>query len=170
VDAFLHVLGLALLFTACLAALFSLVLGVPGTFIIIGLALVYGWATGFAAVQWSTIGWLTALALAGEVVESGAAGAAAAGTRPSRRVTFAALVGAVIGGVVGVPFLLGVGALLGALAGAFVGAALAVRSEGGTMGESVTTGLAAMKGRLVGFVVKAALAAVMVLVLALAVL
>lgn len=165
----LHVLGILLLFAACLTALFSLVVGVPGTFIIVGLALVYAWATGFVAVQWSTIGWLLLLAVLGEAAEFLAAGAAVAGARPSRRVTIGALLGALVGGIVGVPFLLGVGALLGALAGAFAGAALAVRSEGGTLGESVSTGVAAMKGRLLGFVVKAALAAAMIVLLAVAV-
>jgi hypothetical protein len=169
VDTFLHVVGILLLFTACVAALFSLVVGVPGTFIIVGLALLYAWATGFSAVQWSTIGWLTLLAVVGEVVEFLAAGAATASTRPSRRVTIGALLGALVGGILGVPFLFGVGALLGALAGAFAGAALAVRSEGGTLGESMTTGLAAMNGRLLGFVLKAALAAVMIVMIAFAV-
>lgn len=166
----LHIFAILLLFAACVAALFSLIIGVPGTFIIVGLALVYAWATGFAAVQWSTILWLLLLAVLGEVVEFLAAGVATAGTRPSRRVTIAALAGALVGGIIGIPFLLGLGALIGALAGAFAGAALAVRSEGGTLGESMTTGLAAMKGRLLGFVLKAAIGVTMLAVLAIAML
>lgn len=166
----LYILGLLLLFTACAAALASLVLGVPGTFLIVGIALVYAWATGFAAVHWSTIGWLVLMAVIGEGVELVASGAGAAGARPSRRVTIGALVGALVGGIVGAPVFFGVGALFGALLGAFAGAFLVVRSEGGTVSESVTIGFAAMKGRLLGFILKAALAVVMVVVLALAVL
>lgn len=162
----LHILALLLLFTGCAAALFSLVLGLPGTFLIVGMALLYAWATGFAMVQWSTIGWLTLLALIGEGVELAAASASAAGARPSRRVTIGALLGAIAGGILGAPLLFGVGALFGALLGAFGGAYLAVRSEGGTFEESVSTGLAAMKGRLLGFVLKSALAVVMVIILA----
>ena len=164
-----HVLGIILLFTGCLAALASLVLGLPGTFLIVGMALLYAWATGFATVQWSTIGWLVLLSLVGEGVEFLASSAGAAAARPSRRVTVAALVGAVAGGIAGAPLLFGVGALFGALVGAFAGAYLAVRSEGGTVGESVTIGFAAMKGRLLGFILKAALAVVMVVILAVAV-
>jgi len=166
----LHVLGVVLLLLGCAVAFFSLVVGLPGTFVILGIALVYAWATGFASVQWSTIGWLALLAVLGEGIELAASGAGAAGARPSRRVTFGALAGALIGGIAGTPFLLGVGALLGALAGAFVGAALAVRAEGGSFEESVATGVAALKGRLLGFVLKAALAAVMIALLAVAVL
>jgi len=160
-----HVVGLALLVLGCLVALCSLVFGVPGTVLIVGFALLYAWATSFAAVHWSTIGWLALLAVLGEGVELAVSGGGAASARPSRRVTIGALVGALVGGVIGTPFLFGIGSLLGALAGAFVGAALAVHGEGGTLTDAVTTGFAALKGRLLGFVLKSALAAVMVVVL-----
>lgn len=169
-DTVLHVLGIALLLLACAAALLTLILGLPGTMLIVGIALLYGWATDFALIHWSTVGWLLLLALIAEGLEFLASGAGAAGARPSRRVTIGALAGAFAGGIVGAPFLFGIGALLGALAGAFAGAALAVRSEGGTMEASVATGLAAMRGRLLGFVVKAAIAAAMVVIVAIAVL
>jgi hypothetical protein len=168
-ETLLYVLSLALLFAGCLIALASLVLGLPGTFLIVGIALLYGWATDFEVVRWSTIGWLALLALIGEGLELAASSAAAASTRPSRRVTIGALVGAIAGGIIGTPIFFGLGSLLGALTGAFAGAFLAVRSEGGTVEESVTTGVAAMKGRLLGFVLKASLAVVMVVIIAAAV-
>jgi uncharacterized protein len=168
-NAVLHFLGIALLLLACLTALFTLVLGLPGTLLIVGLALVYAWATDFTVIQWSTIGWLALLAVIAEGLEFLASGVGAAGARPSRRVTIGALAGAFAGGIVGAPFLFGVGALLGALVGAFAGAALAVRSEGATVDHSIRTGLAAMRGRLLGFVVKSAIAVVMVGIVAVAV-
>lgn len=167
-DTVSHVIGLLLLLIVCLASCASLLLGLPGTFLIVGAALAYGWATGFATVQWSTVGWLFLLAMVGEAVEFFAA-ASAVGERPSRRVMAGALVGGIAGGLVGTPFLFGVGALLGALTGAFAGAALAVVSEGGTMDAAFSTGLAALRGRLLGFVLKAAVAAVMLVVLGAAV-
>jgi hypothetical protein len=166
----LHVLGIALLLLACLAALFTLVLGLPGTVLIVAFALFYAWTTDFTAIQWSTIGWLALLAVVAEGLEFVASGAGAAGARPSRRATLGALGGAFALGIVGAPFFFGIGALLGALLGAFAGAALAVASEGGTLGDSLTVGLAALRGRLLGFVVKAALAVVMVVLVATAVL
>jgi hypothetical protein len=169
-DTVLHVVGLLLLLIACLASFASLLLGLPGTFLIVGAALVYGWATGFATVHWSTLGWLFLLAVIGEAFEFFAGAAGAVGKRPSRRVMAGALAGGVAGGLVGTPFLFGVGSLLGALAGAFAGAALAVVSEGGTMGAAFSTGVAALRGRLLGFVLKAAVAAVMLVVLGAAVL
>jgi hypothetical protein len=166
----LYLLGLFLLFAFCLVALLSLVFGLPGTFLIVGAALVYAWATGFAAVQWSTIGWLVGLAILGEGIEFLAGSVGAAGTRPSRRVTISVILGGFIGGIVGTPFLFGVGSLIGALLGAFAGASLAVASEGGTADHILRTGLAAMGGRLIGFILKASIAVVMVVVLVAAVL
>jgi hypothetical protein len=168
-DTLAHALGVGLLFAACLLALLSLIVGLPGTFAIVGIAMLYAWATGFVAVHWSTIGCLLVMAVIAEGIELVASGAGAAGTRPSRRVTIGALAGALTGGIVGTPFLFGVGALLGALAGAFAGAALAVQLEGGSLRDSVATGFAALKGRLLGFVLKAAMAAMMLIILAAAV-
>jgi len=169
-DTVLHATGLLLLGTACLVAFASLLLGLPGTFFIVVAALVYAWTTGFAAVTWSTVGWLFLLAVIGEGAELFAGAAGTAGERPSRRVMIGALLGGVVGGLVGTPLLFGVASLLGALAGAFIGAALAVVSEGGTMRVALSTGLAAFRGRLLGFVLKAAVAVVMLVVLAAAIL
>jgi hypothetical protein len=165
-----EILGIAALLVVCVLALFSLVLGLPGTVFIVVAALVYGWATGFASVHWSTIGWLTLLAVVGEGVEFLAGAAGAAGAKPSRRVLLATLFGGFVGGIIGTPFFFGVGALLGALLGAFAGAALAVASQGGGVGLALTTGLAALRGRLLGFVFKAGIAMAMTIVLLLSVL
>ena len=68
-DTVLSLLALFVLFAVCLLALFSLLLGFPGTFVIVVAATVYAWATGFATVGWSTVGWLLLLALAAEGIE-----------------------------------------------------------------------------------------------------
>jgi len=170
VDIALHILGILVLGLVCLVALASLMFGLPGTFLIVVAALVYASATGFAAVRWATIAWLLLLALLGEGIEFFASAAGAAGDRPSRRVTLSVLAGGFAGGIIGAPFLFGVGSLLGALLGAFVSAVLAVSSEGGDAGSALATGWAAMRGRLLGFVLKTAIAVVMLVVLAAAVL
>jgi len=169
-DTVLHLAGLLLLLAICLAAFASLLFGLPGTFLIVVAALVYAWATRFAAVTWSTVGWLCLLALSAEGFELLAVTAGAAGERPSRRVMVAAVVGGIVGGLVGTPLLFGVGSLLGALAGAFTGAAVAAISEGGSMGAAFSAGRTAFRGRLLGFVLKAAVAVVMLVVLGAAVL
>lgn len=161
----LSVLALVTLAGVCVLGLVSLVVGLPGTFLILVAAAVYAWATGFATVTWGTLGWLALLAVIGEGIElvlgSGVAGSA----RPSRRVAVGAILGSVIGGLAAAPLLFGIGALFGALAGAFLGAGIAAHSESGDLGHAVRHGWGAFKGRLAGFVTKSAIGVAMTLIL-----
>jgi hypothetical protein len=165
VDAALSLLALATLALACAIALASLVIGLPGTFLIVAAALGYGWLTGFVAVTWTTLAWLLGLAVIGELLELLSSAAGSSTERPSRRTAGWALGGGIVGGIAGTPFLFGIGSLLGALAGAFGGAALAVTSQGGDTRAALRSGLTAMRGRFLGFVAKLAIAVVMVVVL-----
>jgi hypothetical protein len=160
-----HILGLFVLVALATLALACLVIGLPGTFFLFAIALAYAWITGFEMVTWGTLAWLLALAVVGEVLELASAAAGTGGERPSRRVAVSALLGGVVGGLVGTPFLLGVGSLLGALAGAFTGAALAASSEGKETPSALRSGMTALRGRLLGFVVKASIGVVMLIVL-----
>ena len=160
-----HAAGLALLGVSCAIALASLVLGLPGTFLILGAAGLYAWLTGFIAVTWTTLAWLTALCLTGEVLELFSGTIGTGGERPSLRTMVWTIIGGIIGGIVGAPFFFGIGSLFGALAGAFSGAALAVRSEGADSRTALRSGLVAMRGRLLGFVVKLTIAVVMIVIL-----
>lgn len=163
-------LELLFLFGACLAGLVSIVFGFPGTWVILGAAVLYAWWTEFRDVGVPTLGWLAALALAGEVAEFWLGAAVATAQRPSRRVALAVLFGSFAGDLAGMPFLFGLGALAGALVGAAVAAALAVASEGGSGSEMREAALAALKGRFLGFLAKWALGVAMVAVLPAAVL
>jgi len=164
-DLAFHILAIFLLVVVCMVSLASLVLGLPGTFAIVATAVVYGWATGFADVTATTIAWLVALALIAEGLEFVSAAAGGGSERPSRRVTISALAGGIVGGIIGTPFLFGVGSLLGALAGAFAGAALATGAEGHGASVAMRRGMAALRGRLLGFILKSALGVLMVVVL-----
>jgi hypothetical protein len=165
VETVLSIVAIVLLFGACLIGLLSLIFGLPGTFVIFGAVLVYAWATGFTTIQWTVPAWLLAMAIAGEVIELFAGSAAvSARSEPNRRVTIATFVGALLGGIVGTPFLFGIGSLIGAMAGAFIGAALAVSSSGGHWRDSLRIGFAALRGRLLGFVIKSAIAVSMILI------
>ena len=163
VDLLTFSLGISLLILFCLLGLVLLVLGLPGTFLIAGAAAVYGWATGFASLTTATVVWLFVMAVAGEVIEFASA-AAGGRAKASRRVTIAAIAGAVVGGIFGAPFFFGVGALLGALGGAFAGATLAATAEGKTGDAAIRHGVDALRGRLLGFIVKSAIAVAMTVV------
>jgi uncharacterized protein YqgC (DUF456 family) len=158
-----HWLGIILLALLCVGALLTLVFGLPATFLIVLIAGVYGWATGFAEVTWGTIAGLLGLALLAEAIEfaSAARGGSDPATRPSLRITASAIAGAVAGGLLGAPLFFGIGALLGAFAGAFAGAALAATWEGHAREVAVRHGIRALRGRMLGFVVKSAIATAM---------
>jgi len=165
VDTALHVLAVATLVLGCLVALATLVIGLPGTFLIVGAGLLYGWGTGFATVTWSVIAWLVGLALVAEGLELLTTLLAAGSEAPSRRVSIMAIVGGIFGGIMGTPLLFGLGSLLGALAGAFAGAAIATKMEGHDNNVALRSGLAAFRGRLLGFIIKSAIGVVMVVLL-----
>lgn len=158
-----HWLGILLLVVLCVGALLTLVFGLPGTFLIVLVGAIYGWATGFAEVTLSTVGGLFALAMLAELIElvSAARAGGEGAPKPSLRITLAAIAGAIAGALVGTPFFLGIGALFGAFGGAFLGAAAAAMSEGHDRDTAVRHGMQALRGRVLGFVVKSAIATAM---------
>jgi uncharacterized protein YqgC (DUF456 family) len=163
VELILTWLGIILLGLFCLLGLALLVLGLPGTFVIVIASAVYAWATGFQALTLATLGILLTMALVGEAIEF-ASTVLGGKERPTRRVAIAAVLGAIFGGIFGAPFFFGIGALFGALGGAFAGAWLASTSEGSSHDQAVRHGIDALRGRLLGFIVKAAIAFAMTVV------
>jgi uncharacterized protein YqgC (DUF456 family) len=159
----------ALLGLGCLVLVIA---GLPGTWIMIGLAIAvelldHRYLDGVdpETFGWRVIGACVAIALLGEAVEAGAGAAGTHAGGGSRR----GMAGAVIGGIVGaiiftpvipIPVL---GTLLGALIGTFVGAALAERSASNPpdAGATLKAASGATVGRLLGTVGKA-MAATMV--------
>jgi hypothetical protein len=95
--------------------------GVPGTVIMAGVSLLYGWVTGFRELDGRALLWIAGIALPVEGADQ------LLGIWASRRygATFKGIMGSLAGGFAGSlllnPFLPIVGAVLGAFAGAFVG-------------------------------------------------
>lgn len=164
-------IGIALAFAAVgLGCLLLTAIGLPGTWVMIGLAAgayllqeAAGAVGGESAVWW-TLGICVALAVLGEVVETVAG---AMGTRAGGG-TGRGMVGAIVGGIVGgialtpvIPIPL-VGTLLGAMIGTFVGALVAELSgDGDAVGAaSVRAAAGATLGRLLGSMGKTLVAAV----------
>jgi uncharacterized protein YqgC (DUF456 family) len=148
-----------------LAGLLLIPLGLGGTFIIFGVALVTGLVTQFERVEWQTLVVLGILAVIGEIVES------FLGVFAVRRygATRAAMLGTFFGGIVGGIAGTGVVPILGSLIGAFVGACL-----GAVVGEliqrhelepSMRAGFGALVGRLFAIAIKFEIGVVMVTIL-----
>lgn len=157
--------------------LLSVVLGLPGTWLMAGTALLVVWLRWDAATGWSSamFGWVVlaaaiALALLGEAMEffAGVSGAQRAGA--SRSGAVGAFLGA-IAGAIAATFLIPVpivGSLLGACGGAALGAGLGEVSAGRTFQDAQRSGVGAGVGRFKGTLAKVAVAAGIWLLLAVA--
>ena len=150
---------------AILACLIIIPFGLPGTWLLLAVAGIYGWATGFTAVSTTNLLVMTGLAGAGELLELAATALVGGDDPPSGRTRVLAVLGAVIGGILGAPFFFGLGALGGALLGAFGAATSSSLFEARGIGRSVRHGFGAVQGRLLGLVFKLAVAVAMVIVL-----
>ena len=150
------------------------VIGIPGNWITVGVAILYAAllsSDSRVALGWPAVGALVALAILGEIVEfvAGAAGAKKAGG--SKRGAVLALIGALAGGIlgifVGIPIpVIGpiVSAILFSAAGALGGAMLGESWKGRTWEESWGVGKAAFWGRILGTLGKIVVGSIMVAV------
>lgn len=146
-----------------LAFWLSILLGLPGTWLMVLVpALVEWWQPGTYLFGWGVLVVCAGLAALGEVFEFvlGAAGSRKAGG--SKRAAALAIAGGFVGGIVGtgvipVPV---VGTLVGACLGAFAGSLLGDLWAGRPLAQGLRAGRGAASGRLWGTVAKFAIGGV----------
>lgn len=158
-------IALALLFALFgIACLLSVILGVPGTWVLVGVAVlaellderVLGAPENVTTFGWPVLAWSAGLALLGEVIEAGAGAVGARMGGASRRGMLGALAGGLVGAIVLTPILpipiLGtlVGAAIGTFVGAWIGESTspALRSRADTFRASFSAVLGSLAGRL----------------------
>lgn len=161
---------LAFYILVSLAGLVSLVFGLPGTFIILGASVLYGWYGGFSEITVRVIIILVVLALAGELIEFLLGILGSKKYESSNRAIVGSIIFGIIGAVMGAPFFFGIGAVIGAFAGAFAGAILMELLQGKKMDEAIKSGWGAFLGRVAGTISKGAVGIAMIAITVLAVL
>jgi len=149
--------------------------GLPGNWLMVMAAAGYAWVgpdSGVMQITWLTVGALAALAAGGEFAEFVASMWGASRAGGSRRAAVFALAGSLIGaiggGIVGVPIpVVGppIAAVMGGALGALVGAGLAESSRGEEVHKSWRVGEAAFWGRLLGTGIKTGIATVIAAVI-----
>lgn len=149
---------------ASLIGLAALVFGLPGTFIILGASLLYGWYGGFEEITLKIIVILVILVLIGELIEFLLGIAGSKKYKSSNRAIIGSIIGAIAGGIMGAPFFFGIGAVIGAFVGAFAGAIAVELLLGKSLNESVQSGWGAFLGRVAGTISKGAIAVAMVVI------
>lgn len=154
-------ISIAILIVVLLGALWLVPLGLPGTWVMVGAALVYHLAVrGGGGVGIATVAGTAVLALVGELLEFGLAARYTKKYGGSRRAAWAAIVGGLVGAFVGVPVPV-VGPVIGAFLGAFLGALAGERSTGADHRAAGRVATGALLGRVAAAAMKVALAVVM---------
>lgn len=114
---------LALFIAAMLVSIFVVPLGLPGTFIMVGLAILLNYVAA-AGIGWVAIGFSLVLAVIAEVLEWTMSVRFARKYGGSKRAGWGAIIGGLIGAFAGIPVPV-IGSMIGAFAGAFLGALVA---------------------------------------------
>lgn len=162
---FVEIVGQIFFWLIMLASIIVIPFGIPGTFVIIGNALVYGLITDFAEVTWKFLGILLIIAVVAEGIEF-VLGAAAAGKYGGSKLGMTgAIVGGFFGAVWGTPIVPPIGIILGAFVGAFVGAAVFDYFQTKDLQKSLRVGYGAFLGTLGGKLTKIVAAMAMVVMI-----
>lgn len=134
-------------------------LGLPGTWLILGVAV------GYAALTHESIGWVNiviigVMAIVAEVLEFMLAGRYARKYGGSKRAGWGAIIGGIVGAFAGIPVPI-IGSMIGAFLGSFAGALLFELAGGTRAGPATKVATGALLGRVVAAAMKVGIGFVM---------
>jgi uncharacterized protein YqgC (DUF456 family) len=163
IFSFLGALGFYL---GLLLGLFLVPLGLPGNWLILGIALLKAFLADFEGLTPAWLLFLLVLAVIGEVIEFILGVFVARRYGASRWGMMGAFFGGLIGGIAGTPLLFpGIGTMMGAFAGAFIGAFSLEYIYRMRRDVSYRAGVGAFIGRILAIVLKFEIGVAMVLVI-----
>lgn len=152
-------MSVVILVVVLVGAMLLIPIGLPGTWVMVGAALVYHIAVR-GGVGLATVVGTAVLALIGELLEFSLAARFTRRYGGSRRAGWGAILGGFVGAFVGVPVPV-VGPVIGAFLGAFVGALLAEMTVRGDHRAATRAATGALFGRVAAAAMKIALGMVM---------
>ena len=144
----------AFIFFLLLLSFCTHIFSFPANWLIILILTLWSWFTPDASFTLSSFLVFTVAALAGEVVEFLLQIVGARRYGASSSGNWGAFVGAIAGAILGVPFLLGMGALIGAVVGAYAGCLGAELVLGRSIAQARSAALGAMIGKVLGVAIK----------------
>lgn len=150
----LGIVAQVLLWLVILLGIVIIPFGIPGTFLIVGSALIYAWLTHFAIITWKFLLILLFISILVEVIEFFLGAAAAAKYGASKVGMFGAIIGGFFGAVWGSPLFPLVGTVIGAFVGAFIGAGLFEFIVTRDLEKSLRAGYGAFLGSIGGKLIK----------------
>ena len=157
----LSIAGLTVFILILFLGIFSVIFGVPGTFIILIDVTLYAWITGFEKIGFKIIVILIVISLFAEAMDFliGMAGARKFGA--SKKGIIASVIGGIVGAVIMTPLLLGLGAIIGAFIGGFAGTFLVEYVENQKMKAAFRMGYGVFLGKIAAVFLKGFLAILM---------
>ena len=155
------------LLAVLLGCLVLIPLGLPGTWLIIGVGFGYNYLVPGDPIGIVTLIVLTVLAIIGEIVEFTLSAKYTRQYGGSRRASWGAVIGGVVGAFMGVPIPI-IGSVIGAFVGAFVGALVMELTRGTESRVAGRVATGALIGRVVASVMKVGIGVVMAAWIALA--
>jgi hypothetical protein len=158
--------GLFFFFLVMILALFSIIIGIPGLWIILAEALVYALITHFdKGIGWYDLLALLGMAGAGELGEFILTAYGAQKYGASKKAIAGALVGGLAGAILINMVIPIIGALIGAFLGVYLGAFLITYALEKDLAKARDSGLGAFMGRLGAVLVKGAMGVAMAAVI-----
>ena len=140
-------LGLVLLTTT---------VGLPGNWILVGVALIIGLITGFEDMSWWMLGLCAGVAVVGEVIESISGALFVAKRGGSKWGVIGTIVGGIAGVVLGSSIVPPLGSVVLGFAGAFAGAVLGEYIRNRDMDSALHVGMGSFFGRVTAVAAKLA--------------
>lgn len=160
----LEAAGLTIFILVMLIGFFSILLGLPGTIVILLDVVVYALVTGFDRIGLGTLLVLGAISALAESLEFLLGIIWAGGYGTSKRGIAASVIGGISGAVLLTPFLLGLGALVGSFLGALAGAFAVEIVSQRDLKPAARAGFGALAGRLAGLFAKGLCGLAMVII------
>lgn len=157
-----EIAGMTIFILVLFVGVFSIVLGLPGTVIILIDAILYAMFTGFDKIGIKILVILLIISLLAEALDFllGIAGAAQHGT--SRTGIWASLIGGVTGAIIMTPVLFGFGTILGGFLGGFAGVLILEMIHQRQLKPALRAGYGVILGRFAGMFVKGFFALTMI--------
>jgi len=159
----MEILGMIVFWLFLIIGILSIPFGLPGTFIIVADALVYGLITHFEKMSLGFIGILLLIAVVLEIIEALLGALMAKKFGGSKWGIVGAMIGVFLGAVIGTAVVPVLGTLLGAFCGAFIGASLLEGFHTQDWQHASRVGLGALFGTVGGKMTKIMVAVVMVI-------
>jgi hypothetical protein len=157
--------GFVLFHVSLLAGVLFLVVGLPGTWVILAASFLFALFTGFEDISRNILFLLAGLAILGEVVEFLLGIFVAKKYGASKYGMWGAFLGGILGGMYGTMFVPFVGSLVGAMAGAFLGAFFLEAFREMRTEQRFRAGFGALVGRVIATTMKLGIGLLMVFVI-----